>query len=240
MRYTFRELLQSERAYMLRRVFCLGLLLMAALPAGAYPLTNVIISQTASSNLYTSYAPVYAGWTQTSTYSGIAITANLASNGTGTATGRGYLVSSQPPTTVASQVGSAGTPFSIPSTTTTFAPITLFTGLTLGPGTYYLVISNDSGDVLSQAALASSTTVNLASGVTATANSLFDGTQATYPPASTAWYNKGQLILFSVTGTLVVPLPPAVPALSVWAMLATAILLAASGLLFVRKFKPAA
>jgi hypothetical protein len=208
------------------------LFLLAALPAVA----ATIITQTATTNLGTLYAPVYAGWTQTSTYSGITITAMLASDDPAdTATGTGYLVNSQPPTTVASQVGSPGTPFS--TNNTTFSPITLFTGLTLGPGTYYVVISNG-GDVLAQSSRPGSTTVTLGTGVTAGPDGVENGAENAYPPDTPFFIvSQKEELLFSVTGT---PVVTPVPALSPWAMLATAILLAGSGLLFVRQFKPAA
>jgi hypothetical protein len=221
---------------MFRRLATLALLPIAALPAVA----ATIITQTATTNLVEYAAPVYAGWTQPSTYTGVTITANLASFGGGSgATGSAYLMNAQPSTTItsASQVGTS-VPFAVSSSTP--APITLFTGLTLGPGTYYLVVSNSTGETVAQAAPAGATTVSLGSGVTQGAQAVENGTEAVYPP-DTPFYNlitgKNQNLLFSVTGNLSTP---TVPTLSYWAMLATAILLAVSGLLFVRRFKTAA
>ncbi len=77
-------------------------------------------------------------WTQTSTFTNVSISARL--NGSDpTYQGRAYLMNAiGPGTTPAAQVVSAT--FTAAPPTFVFHDVTLFTGLTLGPDTYYLVL----------------------------------------------------------------------------------------------------
>jgi hypothetical protein len=80
-------------------------------------------------------------WTQTGTFSNVSIGANLAtSNGISTSTGIAYLLNMIGPG--ASSSNEVATPFNITVTgnpgVNSMTP--LFSGLTLGPGTYYLAI----------------------------------------------------------------------------------------------------
>jgi hypothetical protein len=80
---------------------------------------------------------LYASWTQSASFSNVSISALLAGTGTASA----YLTTQIGPGTDAGDV--------VASTTFPFGPpllTTLFSGLSLGPGTYYLVIGG-TGDI---------------------------------------------------------------------------------------------
>ena len=81
-----------------------------------------------------------AGWTQTNTYNTVSVSAKLTSNGEPNQTGRAYLTTQiGPGTSPDQQVAYAEFTFPIPVT-----KVTLFQGLLLRPGTYYLSIIGDS------------------------------------------------------------------------------------------------
>jgi hypothetical protein len=86
---------------------------------------------------------VAASWTQSSTFSNVLIDASLASSDASFRSGTAYLTNAIGPQTTASAVlafTSFTAPFDNPSEVV--SPLTvLFSSLTLGPGTYYLVIS---------------------------------------------------------------------------------------------------
>jgi hypothetical protein len=147
-----------------------------------------------------------ASWTQLGSYSNVGVTATIKS-GSATAPGTDtfFLTTSLGPgTTVANQV--ASNTLAVPSSTAT--PIQIFSGLTLGPGTYFLVL----GDVFSPAifwATSDVPTVITNTGVT------FNGTGDASPncgicpyyPAATYDTSSTDHFLFEVTGT-----PTRVPA----------------------------
>lgn len=84
-----------------------------------------------------------AAWSQTDLYSNVSVKAELDGNGTAI-NGTAYLMTQVGPgTTTANQIASAD--FAV--TALPFGPdlTTLFTGLTLGPGTYYLIITASGG-----------------------------------------------------------------------------------------------
>jgi PEP-CTERM motif len=87
------------------------------------------------------YFPYSVGWTQTGTYSNVSISADVNLGGIGTSflttqVGAG--------TTVADQIAS-GTFGPVPNSGSNPFPswVTMFTGLTLGPGTYFLTLNGD-------------------------------------------------------------------------------------------------
>jgi hypothetical protein len=95
------------------------------------------------------------------------------------------------------------------------AVVTLFSGLTLGPGAYYLTINgaNTNECVALWQNVTGAPTVTTASGVTAGPGELVDGSTAAYPPASD-FGTVEESFPFSVTGTpagspLTTPAPPA-------------------------------
>jgi hypothetical protein len=84
------------------------------------------------------------GWTQTGTYQNVSVAA-LLDTLQDPASGTAFLVDSiGAGTTVANQIAVA--PFSVPAFVSPFSSsfTTLFSGLTLGPGTYYLVLTGTS------------------------------------------------------------------------------------------------
>src|SRR5215468_9933403 len=92
------------------------------------------------------YSSVIAvGWTNTLKFSKVSIIVEIASNNPVGATGEAFLTTKiGPGTTIADQV--ATTRFVFPAFNGTFSTqLTLFTGLTLAPGTYYLTIVPDAG-----------------------------------------------------------------------------------------------
>lgn len=109
-------------------------------PAGA----DVIAAQTGTSNAALSNPANFVSWTQTSTYSNVTITAGLANALPNEVPGQGtvYLTKrTGPGTTVADEIAR----ISLSNIPVAGALETLFTGLTLGPNTYYLVAPSDAG-----------------------------------------------------------------------------------------------
>ena len=216
------------------RSLALGVAFIAALPAA--PVT--IIARTNSGDALPGNfggSAVYVSWTQTGTFSNVTIQANLSSS-SGTATGNAYLTTQVGAgATVAQQVATTSISTSNPASSGVSTP--LFSGLTLGPGTYYLVVS---GVNLGFGTSASSVTV-VGTGVTANPDAAVFSAAAPFPPAST-FFNKGQGVLFSAISNAgaSTSLPPAtgVPALSPFALLATALLLLASGLGLLKFYRP--
>jgi hypothetical protein len=132
--------------------------------------------------------PEGISWTQTGSYKDVTISAFLSSLGGSNGTGTVYLTDQiGPGTTVANQIAETTVSglASEPATATT-----LFTGLDLGPGTYYLITANNLGggglgwnDYNGAAAIP---------GISGTNNfDEFGEGEAAYPPAS----------LFSTVGT---------------------------------------
>jgi hypothetical protein len=110
---------------------------------------------------------------------------------------------------------------------------TLFSNLTLGPGTYYLVISR-STDLRWSMNFTTQSVIVTAAGVTANPVN-FAVPVAAYPPASTWVLKSGVSAFFSATGGIAVNSP--VPALTPGATLAMALLLLTSGLILIRKYR---
>jgi hypothetical protein len=188
----------------------------------------------------------YVSWTQTAAYSGVSIAATFV-NGSpsapgAAASGNVYLTTQTGAgTTVAQQIATA--PVSSTATGGGGTSMTLFTGLTLNAGTYFLVMSPTVAFGANSMAwsFGSPVTVTTAAGVTA--NTSFSASAvAAYPPASTFTNTKGQGMMYSVLGTLGVgpgASPQGVPTLSGWGMLALALALGLSGIWLVRKYENA-
>jgi len=201
------------------------LILAAALPAAA----DTIVSVTGT-NAFGETNLNYVSWTQTGGFSNVSIAADLFVS-SGTVPTNAYLTTQVGAgTTVAQQV--AATSLSISNTVP--ALTTLFTGLTLNPGTYYLVINPTGPNAgnLEWQALNNPAVVVTANGVTLNPQGAFFGVVPAYPP-SAAFGGKGNRFAFSVAGTLGIF---GVPALSTGAMVVTGVLLLLSGLLLVRKY----
>jgi hypothetical protein len=205
----------------------LAVAFIAALPAA--PVT--VITRTGPLNASATGGAQYVSWTQTGTFSNVTIQANLFST-SGTASGNAYLTTQiGAGTTVAQQVAAAAV--STGNTLASGVSTTLFSGLTLGPGTYYVSVS---GINLGLGGASPAVTV-VGTGVTENQDGVVFIT-APYPPAS-GFFNKGTFILFSATSTPGSPSSTVgVPALSSFAMLATALMLLASGLGLLKFYRP--
>jgi hypothetical protein len=169
-------------------------------------------------------APAFAAvdWTQTSTYTDVTIDALLEDDGlVAPAQGVAYLMSKIGPGSTSANEVTSPFSFSVP-----YGPGVskqLFSGLTLGPGTYYLVIEPTSNFAWQEDTAPGQT---LSSGVTQGPDELFSKTVATFAPA-TAF--TPQVVIgsqnddtrwFSVTGTLSSTPTSATPEPSMFVLLA--------------------
>ena len=178
---------------------------------------NILNVTGTNSFSFTGQAAFVVGWTQTATYSGVTVSMPLQDN---TPTpligveGTVYLMNSiGPGTTAANQVTP---PFTISSLGSSFAPVTLF-GLTLAPGTYYVVVVPTNSTPMSaspEGGPSVNTVVTPGTSVT-TLGAGVPGALAGYPPASTVVLTPPGNIYLTVTGTLV-PVLPTTPAPSTW------------------------
>jgi hypothetical protein len=121
------------------------------------------------------------------------------------------------------------------------AATTLFTNLTLPPGTYYLTISNNTGNNLGWAFVSAGATPATGAGVSlngpgqidrqdnAAPGSYIPPASPTFVPASAGGSNY--VLLFSVTTSTATT----VPALSPWGMAVAILLLALGGLVLARR-----
>lgn len=166
-------------------------------------------------------------WNQNALYNNVTITAPLEDNSSGGpiggVEGTVYLTNHiGPGTTVANLVAP---PVTVSGLTNTFTVRTLFTGLTLGPGTYYLTFRSTNSNPLSMSMEGSSTpTLTVGPGV---ADAGADGqiTPDPFPPATAVTLSPPGNLFVTVTGNLVSNF--AVPAIStsVLALLGLALVL---------------
>lgn len=190
---------------------CLALLLFVVAFGSVAGLDAQVTVVQRSGTLISDYVIDYQGqtlgvkWTQTSAFTGVSIFATLA---LGPDAGFAYLTTKTGPgTTVADQV--AGAPFVFPATTT---EMPLFTGLTLGPATYYLTLTTTNNGSAGWWGTPNAQTVTTAPGVTLSPD--YDTfTPAAYPPATSFFSPTGTNLLFRVTGVAVVPEPSTLAAL---------------------------
>lgn len=194
--------------------------------AGPLPGQTTIVART-QADVGSFFSSVnYASWTQTGAFSGVTIKANLFSAG-GTASGTAFLTTQiGPGTTTGQQIATTA----ITLSNTTPAPFTLFSGLTLGPGTYYVTIQNLSSLDWQCCGTVTTTT---APGVTANNDAQFSVLNP-FAPAST-FFNKGQNLIFSaVAGAAGAA---TVPTLSPIAAGMAALLLLTSGLFLLKRYQ---
>lgn len=151
-----------------------------------------------------------ATWTQTATYSGVTIGANLATNGISPGNGTAYLMNLLGPG--ATSGNEVAAPFSIVNLSTSCCTLNtmtpLFSGLTLGPGTYYLLI--DPATTLYWD-LTGPPAQTLGSGVTQGSDVALSGSRDPGFPPDSPYASTAYNVIFSVTGTLVTDSPPSTP-----------------------------
>ena len=159
------------------------------------------------------------GWQQAALYNNVTITAPLRDNSSGGpivgVEGTVYLTNSIGPGTTAANL--VAPPVSISGLTASFTTQVLFTGLTLGPGNYFLVFKSTNTNPLSMSMEGSSFPV-----VTAGVGIFPRGggsvvTSDPFPPASNVTLQPPGNLFVTVTGDLVTDF--SIPALSTWALL---------------------
>lgn len=146
------------------------------------------------------------GWNQNALYNNVTITAPLEDNSSGGpiggVEGTVYLTNKiGPGTTVANLVAP---PVTVSGLTNTFTVRTLFTGLTLGPGNYYLTFRSTNSNPLSMSMEGSSTpTQTFGPGVTGLGA---DGqiTPDPFPPATAVSLSPPGNLFVTVSGNLLV------------------------------------
>ena len=144
-------------------------------------------------------------WTETDSYTDVTIGANIAvdnGNPSEEATGTAYLMMKiGAGTTMAEEVASA--PVSVKGNPGVDSMTTIFSGLSLGPGTYYLVIDPTSVNMINSLDWDSAGTPTQTFGTGASDVTAFTATttNAAFPPSNTFGSNKLTPI-FSVTGDL--------------------------------------
>ncbi len=187
----------------------------------AIPLTGPAFGTTIVSDVYNGVGTSGSSggwkavtWTQTGTYNNVTIGANLATNnGLSTSTGTAYLMTQVGPgTTAANEVT---TPFAISVSGNPGGNVMtqLFSHLTLGPGTYYLLINPTSVNSVDSLDWdeAGSPLRTLDTGVTQGSDLAISGSVAPFPPASSSVSSTSASLIFSVTGDPVVGVPSTTP-----------------------------
>lgn len=161
-------------------------------------------------------------WSETGSYTGVTISANIsAPTESTTATGTAYLVDQLGAgTTLASNeiAGAGPIGVSVTGNPGLNGMTTIYSGLTLGPGTYYLVI--DPTDTSLHWDLTTSAGIVTDTGVTQGPSEIANSA-VSFPPAS-AFGSESNLLIYEVTGTAGTVGPgPSTPEPSTVAMLLT-------------------
>ena len=162
---------------------------------------QVVVSYTGPSD---PYIAIWSGqafgvsWSQTIPYENVAVSVDLTAWGLTTETGRAFL--STTIGTGASQADQvAYTTFTFPSSE---SYVSLFSGLNLSAGNYYLSLVGDSDSYASAWLGPNGPTIVTGPGVTLGSSYGFVSPGVSYLPSS-AVYNGGMITNFSVTGTAV-------------------------------------
>jgi len=145
-------------------------------------------------------------WTQTGTYSDVTIGANLATNnGLSTSTGTAYLMTQLGPGTTAADEVTAPFAISVSGNPGLNTMTQLFSHLTLGPGTYFLLIDPTSINMIDSLDWDGTNPPlqTLDTGVTQGSNLELSGSVAAFSPASSSVALTNVSPIFSVTGDLV-------------------------------------
>src|SRR6202142_444685 len=195
---------------MCNRLASLALLFTASV---VLPAANVINTTGSNSFGFTDQPGCGTAWTQTIGYSGVTITMPLEDNSSdgpiGGVEGTVYLMNQiGPGTTSANQVAA---PVSVSGLTNAFASKTLFSGLTLPPGSYYVVLIPTNASPMSMSPDGTNVGTLVTTGTSVT--SLGVGVPSTIagdPPASAVTLSPPGNLYLSVTGTPAAP--PSTPA----------------------------
>jgi hypothetical protein len=177
-----------------------------------------VVTTTGTSPFGFSGQPAFViGWNQAISYTGVTITMPLLDSTPTPLTGvegTVYLVNQiGPGTTSANQVAA---PVQISGLTGAYTTVTLFSGLSLPAGNYYLVLVPTNTNPMS-ASPEGSSGANVTNTTGTSVTSLGAGvptTLAGYPPASSTTLNTPGNIFFSATGTAGLPSTPAPSTLS--------------------------
>lgn len=183
------------------------------------------------------FALLVQSWSQTTTYTNVSITMPLADFSTPPSAGvegTVYLMRQiGVGTTAASEVVA---PVSITGLSGVSTTRTLFSGLTLAPGNYYVVLVPTTSTPQSMSPFAAST-VSVAVGAGVAALGTAAGTPASYPPASNIAVSlvENNLII-NVTGDIaaVAQTPVATPSLNATGLSLLLLLMVGAGLLMTR------
>ena len=148
-------------------------------------------------------------WTQTRGYTNVTISAALQTFDARFTPITAYLTTQAGPgTTVANQIGSCSVSAPVVVTGTT-SLTTLFTGLTLGPGTYHLTLAGDPNSPPGHPQCVSYNNVSQSTATDTGVSGINDrqtgGGIAAYPPATTFGGSFGVIVLATVTGDVIAP-----------------------------------
>lgn len=172
-------------------------LLAQALAALANPITIVSVSGTGNGQEILSSA-FGETWTQTGTYTNVTITAFLNGGVAEPEMGIAYLVDQiGPGATSANEVTA---PFTVTTPAGSHDYVTLFSNLTLGPGTYDLILDGSEFAGPTGWSNTEGPSFTLDSGVGNIKKLSISGTQAGFAPAST-FAESSDALFFTVTGT---------------------------------------
>jgi hypothetical protein len=178
-------------------VFVFAVSFLVSIPLGAETIISTDVGTTGCCYAILSAFNAEAGWSLTGTFDDVTITAEI-DPGTGSGlSGTAYLMTQiGPGTTVADQLATA----TFTASGSAYVPQlnTLFTGLTLGPGDYYLVLS--SADGLGWNDAVRGTAPVTASGVSLLSLNYTDS-PAAYAPAGNFSNALGNDPEFTVTGS---------------------------------------
>ena len=201
------------------RKFALGIVLLLS-GVAAHAATTIYDVSGPSPFGFANQTVLVEAWYQNAQYNNVTITAPLEDNSSGGpiagVEGTVYLTNKiGPGTTVANLVAP---PVPVSGLTNTFTVRTLFTGLSLPPGTYYLTFRSTNSNPLSMSMEGSSTpTLTLGTGVLDLGG---DGqiTSDPFPPATAVTLSPPGNLFVTVTGDLIVNY--AIPVLSPWMLAA--------------------
>lgn len=162
----------------------------------------------------------YSSWTQTSTYTNVSVSATVGSLSASDELFEAYLTSAVGPSATAGDVLASGVfTANTKNAVSDFTSVSLFSNLTLGAGTYYLVLFNSDTNPRSQIRWARGDTTTVDAGVTGPtegyANINGSGSVDALHPYQSVFLGSDQTDnVFSVVGTAAVPEPSTITLLT--------------------------